>query len=231
MINNTCIKDNYEKALYQIDEAAKRSGRRAEDIKLIAVSKTVDVDRIKELTALGVKDLGENRVQEICEKYDFFEKDINWHLIGQLQTNKVKYIIDKVTMIHSLDRISLAEEIQKRAKKADKVMDVLVEVNVSGEETKSGISPTEVLNFVCKLSELPNIKVRGLMTIAPFFTDIDETRPIFSGLRKLAVDIAKENIHNINMDFLSMGMSNDFTVAIEEGANIIRIGTKLFGKR
>jgi uncharacterized pyridoxal phosphate-containing UPF0001 family protein len=117
MIDNTSIKENYESVLYQIDEAAKKSGRRAEDIKLVAVSKTVSVDRIKELTALGVKDLGENRVQEICEKYDFFEKDINWHLIGQLQTNKVKYIIDKVTMIHSLDRISLAEEIQKRAKK------------------------------------------------------------------------------------------------------------------
>lgn len=231
MIDNTSIKENYERVLYQIDEAAKKSGRRAEDIKLVAVSKTISIDRIKELTTLGVKELGENRVQEICDKYDSFEKDINWHLIGQLQTNKVKYIIDKVAMIHSLDRISLAEEIQKRAKKADKIMDVLIEVNVSGEESKSGISPAEVLDYVGKLSEFPNIKVRGLMTVAPFLTNTDEIRPIFSGLRKLAVDIAKENIHNINMDFLSMGMSNDFTVAIEEGANIVRVGTKLFGKR
>lgn len=230
-MNNTCIKDNYESVLYQIDEAAKRSGRSLSDITLIAVSKTVDVERIKELTSLGVTNLGENRVQEICEKYDAFDQNIRWHLIGQLQTNKVKYIIDKVTMIHSLDRMELAMEIQKRAKKAGKVMEVLVEVNVSGEETKSGIAPGEAIDFAGRLSELSNIRVKGLMTIAPFFTDSRETRPIFRGLRKLAVDIDNENIHNINMDFLSMGMSNDFTVAIEEGSNMVRVGTKLFGKR
>lgn len=231
MSDMACIKDNLENVLYKIDEAAKKSGRRAEDIKLIAVSKTVAVDRIKEITSLGIRDLGENRVQEICDKYDSFEKDINWHLIGQLQTNKVKYIIDKVTMIHSLDRIELAKEIQKRAKNADRIMDVLVEVNVSGEETKSGISPLNVMDFMGQLSEFPNIRVRGLMTVAPFFKESRDTRPIFAALRKLAVDIDNENIHNISMDFLSMGMSNDFEVAIEEGSNIVRIGTRLFGKR
>jgi len=231
MNNNTCIKDNYENVLYQIEEAAKISGRSLHDITLIGVSKTVEVDRIKELTALGVLDLGENRVQEICDKYDSFDQNIRWHLIGQLQTNKVKYIIDKVTMIQSLDRIELAREIQKRAEKAGKVMDALVEVNVSGEETKSGIAPSKAIDFIGQLSEFPNLRVKGLMTVAPFFTDNRETRPIFRGLRKLAVDIDKENIHNINMDFLSMGMSNDFTIAIEEGSNMVRVGTKLFGKR
>jgi len=231
MIINTCIKDNYEKVLCQIDEAAKKSGRRAEDIVLIAVSKTVEVDRIKEITSLGVLDLGENRVQEICEKYDSFSKETRWHLIGQLQTNKVKYIIDKVTMIHSVDRIELAQEIQKRAKNTGKIMDVLVEVNVSGEETKSGIEPSKAIDFIGQLSDFPNIRVRGLMTVAPLFTDNNGTRPIFRGLKKLAVDIDNEKIHNVSMDFLSMGMSNDFTVAIEEGSNMIRVGTKLFGKR
>lgn len=230
-MNNTCIKDNYENVLCQIDEAAKKSGRSLKDITLIAVSKTVAVDRIKELTDLGVADLGENRVQEICEKYDVFEQNIRWHLIGQLQTNKVKYIIDKVTMIHSLDRMELAQEIQKRSLKAGRIMDVLVEVNVSGEKSKSGIAPGEAIDFVGKLSEFPNIRVKGLMTVAPFFTDNSEARPIFRGLRKLAVDIDNENIHNISMDFLSMGMSNDFSVAIEEGSNMVRIGSKIFGKR
>lgn len=231
MSNSTCIKDNYEKVLYEIDEAAKKSGRRAEDITLIAVSKTVDVDRIKEVTSLGQLDLGENRVQELCDKYDSFGSDINWHLIGQLQTNKVKYIIDKVKMIHSVDRIGLVEEIQKRAEKANKIMDILVEVNVGGEVTKSGINPNDAIDFLGKISEFPNVRVKGLMTVAPLFIDNNETRPIFMALRKLAVDIDNENIHNINMDFLSMGMSNDFAIAIEEGANIVRVGTRIFGKR
>lgn len=230
-MNNTCIKDNYESVLDQIEQAAQRSGRSRKDITLIAVSKTVSADRIRELTTLGVADLGENRVQEICEKYDSFDKNIRWHLIGQLQTNKVKYIIDKVSMIHSVDRLELAQEIQKRALKAGRIMDVLVEVNISGEETKSGIAPVQAIDFVGKLSEMSNIRVKGLMTVAPFFANNNETRPIFKGLRKLAVDIDNENIHNINMDFLSMGMSNDFTVAIEEGSNMVRVGTKLFGKR
>ena len=231
MTYNAYIKENYESVLYQIDEAARKSGRKAEDITLIAVSKTVEVDRIKEITKLGVLNLGENRPQEICEKVESFSNDINWHLIGQLQTNKVKYIVDKVKMIHSVDRIELAEEIQKRAQKIDKIIDILVQVNISGEETKSGIEPSKAIDFVCQLSEFPNLRVNGLMTIAPLFTDINSTRPIFKALKKLSVDINNENIHNINMDFLSMGMSNDFTVAIEEGSNMIRVGTKLFGKR
>lgn len=225
------IRKNIEEVKERVKRAAFKSGRTAEDITVIAVTKTLGVDRVISAVAGGINNLGENRVQELVEKYPLVNMDCSWHLIGHLQTNKVKYIIDKVAMIHSLDRIELAEEIQKRAERIGKTVDALVQVNVAGEETKFGIRPEETLAFMKKLSGYKNIRVRGLMTVAPHVENVEEVRPVFKGLRKILVDIMRENIDNINMDFLSMGMSNDYEVAIEEGANIVRIGTAIFGAR
>ena len=225
------IKENCEKIKMRIEAAAKRAGRNPEDIRLIAVSKTVDAARIKKAMEWGVADLGENRVQELRAKADILDVSCNWHMIGHLQTNKVKYILDKVAMIHSLDRLELAEEIQKRAEKAGKVIDVLVQVNIAAEDTKFGICPECASDLIKKVSKMGNIRVKGLMTIAPLTENPEEVRWVFAGLRKLLIDIREENIDNIDMDCLSMGMSNDFEVAIEEGASMVRIGTAVFGKR
>jgi pyridoxal phosphate enzyme (YggS family) len=225
------IYDNCDRIRERISAAARRAGRDPSDVKLIAVSKTVDPDRIRKALEWGIADLGENRVQELCDKADILDGGFRWHLIGHLQTNKVKYIIDKVGMIHSLDRMELAEEIQKRAEKAGRVVEALVQVNVAAEDTKFGISPEEALGFIRNVAEMGNIKIKGLMTIAPLAESPEEVRWVFAGLRKLLIDIRKENIDNIDMDCLSMGMSNDFEVAIEEGATMVRIGTALFGKR
>ena len=224
------LKANLENVRERVKQAAIRSGRTEKDIKIVAVTKTVNTDVIQKALEYGVTDIGENKVQEILEKQDIIKAECNWHLIGHLQRNKVKYIIDKVAMIHSLDSVELAAEINKRACAAGRVMDVLVQVNVSGEETKHGISPVEVSDFLKKVSVFKNIKVRGLMTMAPY-ADKESVRPVFRTLKKISVDIANENIDNINMEYLSMGMSNDFEVAIEEGANIVRIGTAIFGQR
>jgi PLP dependent protein len=225
------LRDNLENILSEVREASEKSEGSMEGIQIIAVTKTIDIERIREIVDAGIIHLGENRVQELLEKYDIIDRECNWHLIGHLQTNKVKYIIEKVKMIHSVDRLELAQEIQKRAAKAEKVMDVLVQTNVSGEETKFGIAPEGVRELMRSISLFPNIKVRGLMTIAPFYENPEETREVFRALKKIFIDIKEENIDNIDMHFLSMGMSNDFQVAIEEGANLVRIGTAIFGKR
>lgn len=225
------IRENVDAIKERIRQAALRCGRNAEEIKLIAVSKTVGADRIKEAFQCGITDYGENRVQELCDKYDILDVECNWHLIGHLQTNKVKYISDKVSMIHSLDSMDLALEIQRRAEKAGRQLNALVQVNVAGEETKFGISTEETLNFVREVAKLGNVRIKGLMTIAPLATDPEDIRWVFSDLRKLLIDIGQENIDNIDMECLSMGMSNDFEVAIEEGSTMVRIGTALFGKR
>lgn len=225
------IYENCEKIKIKIKDAAQRSGRNPEDIKLVAVSKTVDADRIIKAAEWGMMDFGENRVQELCDKFETIHMKYNWHLIGHLQTNKVKYLIDKVCLIHSLDRLELAQEIQKRAEKAGRQVEVLVQVNIAAEDSKFGISPEKTLGFVREISKMGNIRTRGLMTIAPQAENAEDIRWVFSGLRKLLIDIRQENIDNIDMDYLSMGMSNDFEVAIEEGSNIIRVGTAIFGKR
>lgn len=225
------IKDNIEIILQRVEAAARKSGRKAGDINVIAVTKTVDESRIIKAMDCGLKNLGENRVQELCDKYEKIDKPCSWHLIGHLQTNKVKYIIDKVKMVHSLDRLELAEEIQKRAQKAGSVVEALVQVNIAEEEAKFGIKKEKVSGFLKEVSKFPNIKVKGLMTIAPFSQNIEEIRWVFTELRKLYIDISGENIDNIDMDYLSMGMSNDFEAAIEEGSNMVRIGTAIFGKR
>lgn len=228
---DTTIKQNLDNIYSRIKSAAEKSGRKAEDIKLIAVTKTVEVERIRNVCEYGVPDFGENRVQELLEKYDKFDESIKWHLIGHLQTNKVKYIIDKVHMIHSVDSIDLAREIDNRAEKVGKKMDILLQVNVSGEESKFGIRPGQVEEYIHIISRLENISLRGLMTIAPFAENPQEIRPVFKNLYDIYIDIKNKKIDNVNMDYLSMGMSNDFEVAIEEGANLVRIGTGIFGKR
>lgn len=225
------IRKNIENIKDRMQKAAAKSGRNPDDIKLLAVTKTVGTDKIQEAIEQGILDLGENRVQELSKKYDIIDSKYNWHLIGHLQTNKVKYIVDKVAMIHSVDRVELAEEIQKRAAQIGKTVDVLIQVNVSGEESKFGIAPEHTKDMVRNISGMKNIKVKGLMTIAPYVEDPEEIRFVFKELKKIFIDIQQENIDNIDMSFLSMGMSNDFEIAIEEGANIIRIGTLLFGKR
>ncbi|MGI6669226.1 MAG: YggS family pyridoxal phosphate-dependent enzyme [Acetivibrionales bacterium] len=225
------IRENYDKICLRVRKAAERAGRKPEEIKIVAVSKTVDPERMKKAFECGITDFGENRVQELCKKYDIIDVDCNWHLIGHLQTNKVKYIVDKVSLVHSLDRMGLAVEMQKRAEKAGRVLDALVQVNVSGEETKFGISPKDTVKFIHEISKMGNIRIKGLMTIAPEVQNPEDIRWVFAELRKLLIDIKEENIDNIDMEYLSMGMSNDFEVAIEEGANIIRVGTALFGKR
>jgi len=230
-LNNELIAENIEKVKKRVFSAAERSGRNPCDIKIIAVTKTVSAEAVEEAIKSGITDMGENRVQELCSKYEIINNKCSWHLIGHLQKNKVKYVIDKVRLIHSVDSVELAEEINKHAAKANKIMDVLVQVNVSGEETKFGIEPGQVYNFLTKLSGLGNIKVRGLMTIAPLVSEKEDVRPIFRQLKKIFIDMKNENIDNISMEFLSMGMSNDFEVAIEEGSNMVRIGTAIFGKR
>lgn len=226
------IRENIESIRKRIADAAKRAGRDVDDIKLIAVTKTVDVDKVVEAIAAGALDAGENKPQELARKYEVLGDKIRWHQIGSLQTNKVKYIIDKVCMIHSLDREGLAEEIDKRANKIGRVIDCLVQVNISGEESKHGMSREEVEPFVRLVAEkYPNIKIKGLMTMAPFDAERDEIRKVFRDLKELSDEINNMNIGNVEMNELSMGMTNDFEIAVEEGATMVRVGTAIFGKR
>ena len=189
------------------------------------------METLQEAYNIGVRVFGENKVQELVEKYETLPKDIHWHMIGHLQRNKVKYIIDKVDLIHSVDSLRLAETIDREAKKHNLTANILIEVNVAGEDSKFGVPPEELENLVDGISHFSNIQVRGLMTIAPFVENAEENRAVFARLRKLSVDIAAKNIDNVNMGLLSMGMTNDYEVAIEEGATIIRVGTGIFGER
>ena len=223
------IKSNLEIINEKVKKAALKTNRTPNEIKLVAVTKTATVEQIKEAISVGVKIIGENKVQEAKEKYQILSTDIEWHLVGHLQTNKVKYAIEIFDLIHSVDSIKLAKEIDKRSLQFGMITNVLVEVNVSGEETKYGIKPEEVEPFLEEISEFSRIKVRGLMTIAPIVEDKEEVRPYFGKLRKLFEKIKIENKKNIRMDYLSMGMTEDFEVAIEEGANMVRIGRGIFG--
>lgn len=226
------IKCNMIDIKNKIDEACELSNRNKEEVTLIAVSKTVDVDAIKEAINSGATDFGENKPQELARKFETIGDDVNWHLIGSLQTNKVKYIIDKVYMIHSIDRLSLCDEIQKRAEKIGKTINCLIQVNISKEESKHGILEEDAIDFVKTIAKnYPNIRIKGLMTMAPNTDDKELVRSVFKGLKDLAIKIDKENIENISMDELSMGMSNDFEIAVEEGATFVRVGTSIFGQR
>lgn len=215
----------------RIQAACKRAGRKREEVTLIAVSKTKPIEVLKEAYDLGVRIFGENKVQELTEKYEQLPSDIHWHMIGHLQTNKVKYIVDKVELIHSVDSLKLAETIEREAEKKNCIARILVEVNVAEEESKFGLKTSEVIPFVDKISKYPHINVCGLMTIAPFVENPEKNRPIFADLRKLSVDIRHKNVDNSNVSILSMGMTNDYEVAIEEGATMVRVGTGIFGAR
>ena len=225
------LKDQLQEVEKRIQAACDRAGRKREEVTLIAVSKTKPVETLQEAYDLGVRIFGENKVQELTAKYEALPKDIHWHMIGHLQTNKVKYIIDKAELIHSVDSLKLTETIEKEAAKHDLIADILVEVNVAEEESKFGMKMEEVIPFVEKVSAFPHVRVRGLMTIAPFVEDPEENRSIFADLHKLYIDIKKKNHDNDTVSVLSMGMTNDYEVAIEEGATMVRVGTGIFGAR
>ncbi len=225
------IKENIRAVEDIIADECRKAGRDPEEVTLIAVSKTKPVEMLQEAYEYGCRDFGENKVQELLDKYEAMPKDIRWHMIGHLQRNKVKYIVDKVYLIHSVDSLRLAEEISKEAGKKNVCVNILVEVNVANEETKFGTTCEEVKQLVQDIAKLPNICVKGLMTIAPFVENAEKNRPIFSKLKKISVDIMGENIDNITMENLSMGMTGDYAVAVSEGATIVRVGTGIFGER
>lgn len=225
------IKKQLEEVRKNITEAAIKANRDPKEITLIAVSKTYPASAIKEAVAEGCMNFGENHVQELCQKIEEIQEPVKWHLIGHLQTNKVKYIIGKTELIHSLDSLRLAEEIEKQSAKKDVVTKVLIEVNVANEASKHGFKVEEVLPAVQAISQMPHIKVEGLMTVAPFVECPEENRTIFRKLSALSVDIQKQKFDNISVNILSMGMSNDYKIAIEEGATMVRVGTAIFGNR
>lgn len=225
------IKENLEEVREKIRQACQRSGRREEDVTLISVSKTKPVEMLREAYEAGSRDFGENRVQEIMEKYGQMPEDVRWHMIGHLQKNKVRQVIDKAVLIHSVDTVELAEQIEKDAAKRDLIVDILLEVNVAEEESKFGFRTEEVEAAVMKIKEFPHVHIKGLMTIAPFVSNSEDNREVFKKLYQLYVDIRSKNIDNINMSVLSMGMTGDYEVAVEEGATMIRVGTGIFGAR
>ncbi|WMM26773.1 YggS family pyridoxal phosphate-dependent enzyme [Tissierella sp. MB52-C2] len=225
------IQDNIQIIEENVEKALKRSGRDGEKVELIAVTKTIDIDRIKEALDYGIVNIGENRVQELDIKYEALGNKINYHMIGHLQTNKVRNIINRTRLVHSLDRLSLANELDKRSKKEGIITEVLLQVNVAEEETKFGLEVNEVLSFLEKVLVLENIRIRGLMTIAPHTSDEEVLRKVFRTLYNLKEDIKSRNYKELSMDYLSMGMSNDYELAIEEGSNMIRVGSNIFGKR
>ncbi len=225
------LKDNLREVEKNIQQACLRAGRNRDEVTLVAVSKTKPVSMLEEIYDENIRHFGENKVQELCEKFEVMPKDIHWHMIGHLQRNKVKAVVDKATLIHSVDSIRLAETIEQEAAKKDIIVNILIEVNVAEEDSKFGLKVDEVMSMVETISKFPHIRIKGLMTIAPFVENPEENRPVFAQLRKLSVDIANKNIDNVSVDILSMGMTNDYQVAIEEGATIVRVGTAIFGER
>ncbi len=225
------IKENLAYVEEQITKACERSGRNREEVTLIAVSKTKPVSLVDEAIDNGIREFGENKVQEIMDKYDTVKAPVNWHMIGHLQRNKVKYIVDKVCLIHSVDSYRLAEMIDQEAAKKGVKCDILIEVNIAKEDTKYGVMEDEVIPLIEQISKLTNIRIKGLMTIAPFVDYSEKNRVHFRNLRNLYVDIKTKNIDNVDMKILSMGMTNDYVVAIEEGATMVRVGTGIFGQR
>lgn len=225
------VKENLLEVEERIQAACDKAGRDRKEVTLIAVSKTKPVSLIEEVMEEGVVDFGENKVQELCEKIEIIKNPLNWHMIGHLQRNKVKYIVDKTCLIHSVDSIRLAEQISEEAKKKNTTANVLIEVNIANEDTKYGVSKEETLPLIREIAILSNIKIKGLMTIAPFVSNPEDNRIHFANLRNLLIDIKSKNIDNIDMEILSMGMTGDFEVAIEEGATMVRVGTGIFGER
>lgn len=225
------ISDNIKKIQKNIEKSCQKAGRDPKEVTLIAVSKTKPIPMLEEAYQAGSRDFGENKVQEIMDKHPALPEDIRWHMIGHLQRNKVKYIVDKVALVHSVDSLRLAEELSRQAGKKQAEIDVLVEVNIAEEESKFGTSRAEAIQLVEEMAKLPHIHVKGLMTIAPFVENPEENRKYFRQIKELSVDITKKNIDNVSMSVLSMGMTNDYMVAVEEGATMVRVGTGIFGER
>jgi len=225
------IKENLKKVQERIEAACQRSGRKTSDVTLIAVSKTKPEEDIMALYETGQRDFGENYIQELRKKHDGLPKDIRWHMIGHLQRNKVKYIAEYVSLIHSVDSLLLAQTIEKEAVKHDRVIPILIEVNVAREESKFGVSIEDAPKLADQIADLPHVRVEGFMTSAPFVEDPEEDRPFFRSLRQLSVDMNSKNYNNVNVNVLSMGMTNDFEVAVEEGSTMVRVGTAIFGER
>lgn len=225
------IKDNLDYVQGNIKQVCRMTGRAADEVTLIAVSKTKPVSMLMEAYECGCRHFGENKVQELVSKYEVMPRDIHWHMIGHLQRNKVKYIIDKVSLIHSVDSMRLAEEISREASKRKIEVSVLIEVNAAGEESKFGVSVRDTLPLVRDIAVLPGIHIKGLMTIAPYVENSEENRPYFEIIKQLAVDISRKNIDNVSMNILSMGMTGDYVTAVEEGSTLVRVGTGIFGER
>lgn len=225
------IAENISRVENNIISSCRKAGRNPNEVTLIAVSKTQPVSSLMEAYQCGCRHFGENKVQELIHKYEQLPKDIKWHMIGHLQRNKVKYIVDKAYLIHGVDSLRLAEEISKEALKKDITAHILIEVNMAGEETKFGVAETETEALVREISLLPSIQIEGLMIIAPYVENPEKNRQYFVGLQQLSVDISRKNIDNVNMNVLSMGMTGDYSVAVEEGATYVRVGTGIFGER
>lgn len=225
------VAEQLQEVRTEIRKACERSGRDLHEVTLIAVSKTKPVSMIQEAIDAGQTVFGENKAQELSSKYEELPKNLSWHMIGHLQRNKVKYIADKAALIHSVDSLRLAETIELEGGKHNRVIPVLIEVNVAGEESKFGVSVGEALPLIGQVAALPHVQVRGLMTIAPYVEDPEDNRAVFRELKQLSVDIKSKNMNNVYMDILSMGMTNDYQVAVEEGATMVRVGTGIFGER
>lgn len=225
------LKENLQQVEENIKKACKKSGRDRADVTLIAVSKTKPVEMLQTVYDCGVRDFGENKVQEMCDKMEVLPDDIKWHMIGHLQTNKVKYIVGRTELIHSVDSVHLAAEIQKQAVKKDVIVPILIEVNIAEEESKFGIHKEDTIAMVRQIAEMDHLRIKGLMTIAPFVENAEDNRLYFREIKQLSVDIKNQNIDNVSMDVLSMGMTGDYEVAIEEGATLVRVGTGIFGER
>ena len=225
------VADNYRSVEERVKAACHRCGRDRSEVTLIAVSKFKPASMIRELMEIGVRDFGENHAQELVEKTEEIQESLNWHFIGNLQRNKVKYIVDQVELIHSVDSFRLAEEINIQAKKKEIVVPILVEVNIAQEESKFGVSKEDAIELVKQIAALDGVQIKGLMTIAPYVVDSEENRGYFRKIKDLSVDIENENIDNVCMDIISMGMTGDFEVAIEEGSTMVRVGTGIFGER
>ena len=225
------IAEQLQEVENHIRAAAERAGRDPAEVTLIAVSKTKPVSLLMEAYDAGQRVFGENKVQELTDKIPAMPEDIKWHMIGHLQRNKVKYLVDRVALIHSVDSFRLAEEINIQAIKKNTTVPVLIEVNMAGEDSKFGVRPEDTEELIRQISTLPGVQVRGLMTVAPYVVDAEENREIFRKIKQLSVDIKLQNIDNVAMDVLSMGMTGDYEVAIEEGATMVRVGTGIFGER
>ncbi|MGN0143127.1 MAG: YggS family pyridoxal phosphate-dependent enzyme [Roseburia sp.] len=225
------LKENLSIVEQNIEKACQKAGRSRDEVTLIAVSKTKPVEMLQEIYDAGIRDFGENKVQELCGKMEQLPADIKWHMIGHLQRNKVKYIAGHTELIHSVDTYRLAEEINIQAKKKNIVIPILVEVNIAGEESKFGTSAEDAILLVEDISHLENVRIKGLMTIAPNVENPEDNRLYFRKIKQLSVDIRNKNIDNVSMEILSMGMTGDYMVAIEEGATMVRVGTGIFGER